>query len=421
MPLLRRAARRTRSWTSACRRCARASSASRRSTPAEPSTRCTPTSAASASSCSSRQFVPPEEIFTRVRLLLVLLGLAGWRTRALRRAMSERFGARRAESQVVEIASNDGYLLQYFVERGIPVLGIEPAANVAQGGRGAGHRRRWCEFFGSEPGARSWCDGGLRADLVIGNNVLAQVPDLNDFVAGTADAARRRRGVADDGVPAPAAADGRRTSSTPSTTSTSPTSRSAPRSRIFAAHGLTLFDVEEIAHARRLAAHLRPARRGRVAPVERARREPARRASRRPGLDRLGLLPRLRRAGAARCKRDLLRVPHRREAARASGRRLRRAGQGQHAAQLLRRSAPISSTSRSTAARYKQGRSCPARASRSTSPTKILETRPDYVLILPWNLKDEIMEQMAGDRRVGRALRRGDPRDEGPRVSCRQC
>src|SRR6267154_6510388 len=86
------------------------------------------------------------------------------------------------ESQVVEIASNDGYLLQYFVERGIPALGIEPAANVAAAAvkRGVPTVVR---FFGRET-ARKLVTDGIQPDLLLGNNVLAHVPDINDFVAG---------------------------------------------------------------------------------------------------------------------------------------------------------------------------------------------------------------------------------------------
>src|SRR5437016_1560213 len=85
-------------------------------------------------------------------------------------------------SLVVEVASNDGYLLQYFVQKGIPVLGIEPAANVAPEAEKKGV---WTlvRFFGTET-ARELVAAGKQADLLLGNNVLAQVPDLNDFVAG---------------------------------------------------------------------------------------------------------------------------------------------------------------------------------------------------------------------------------------------
>ena len=87
-----------------------------------------------------------------------------------------------SSSQVIEIASNDGYLLQYFKEKSIPVLGIEPAANVAEAACSKGIPTR-IQFFGTET-AHELLSEGLQADLLLGNNVIAHVPDLNDFVAG---------------------------------------------------------------------------------------------------------------------------------------------------------------------------------------------------------------------------------------------
>jgi SAM-dependent methyltransferase len=87
-------------------------------------------------------------------------------------------------SQVYEIASNDGYLLQHFVRLGIPATGIEPAANVAAAAREK-NIPTIVEFFGKDLARRLFSEG-KRADLIIGNNVLAQVPELNDFVAGMA-------------------------------------------------------------------------------------------------------------------------------------------------------------------------------------------------------------------------------------------
>lgn len=95
--------------------------------------------------------------------------------------MVERFGFDSA-SLAVEVASNDGYLLQYFVERGVPVLGIEPAANVAAAAEEIGVETE-VAFFGTEL-ARRLAGDGRRADLLLGNNVLAHTPYLNDFVAG---------------------------------------------------------------------------------------------------------------------------------------------------------------------------------------------------------------------------------------------
>jgi SAM-dependent methyltransferase len=86
------------------------------------------------------------------------------------------------QSQVVEIASNDGYLLQYFVERNIPVLGIEPTSGTAAIGRQKGIET-WVEFFGV-PLASQMVAKGKQADLLLGNNVLAHVPDINDFISG---------------------------------------------------------------------------------------------------------------------------------------------------------------------------------------------------------------------------------------------
>ena len=85
---------------------------------------------------------------------------------------------------MVELASNDGYLLQHFLPLGVPVLGIEPAANVARVAIDKGIPTR-IDFFGVEL-AEDLVAEGKRADLIVGNNVLAQVPDLNDFVAGMA-------------------------------------------------------------------------------------------------------------------------------------------------------------------------------------------------------------------------------------------
>jgi hypothetical protein len=97
--------------------------------------------------------------------------------------MTQRFGLG-PSSSVVELASNDGYLLQWFVKAGIPVLGIEPAANVAAAAEERGVPTL-VRFFGVELASQLVAEG-RRADLLIGNNVLAQVPDINDFVGGMA-------------------------------------------------------------------------------------------------------------------------------------------------------------------------------------------------------------------------------------------
>jgi predicted TPR repeat methyltransferase len=126
-------------------------------------------------------FVPTEEIFGEYAYFSAFSD--SWVEHA--REYVEMISARLAlsdKSLVVELASNDGYLLQHFLPKGIPVLGIDPAANVARAAEGRGVPTL-VEFFGTDL-AQQLAGEGRRADLVLGNNVLAQVPDLNDFVEG---------------------------------------------------------------------------------------------------------------------------------------------------------------------------------------------------------------------------------------------
>lgn len=96
--------------------------------------------------------------------------------------MIERFGFS-SESRVIEIASNDGYLLQYFKEAGVPVLGVEPTANTAQVAVDKGIPTM-VEFFSTLFAQKQLVEQGISGDLILGNNVLAHVPDINDFVGG---------------------------------------------------------------------------------------------------------------------------------------------------------------------------------------------------------------------------------------------
>src|SRR6202451_1479257 len=130
-----------------------------------------------------REYVTPESIFTEYDYFSSYS--ASWVEHARRYCeMIQQRLKLDPNSQVYEIASNDGYLLQHFVRLGIPVTGIEPAANVAAVAREK-NDPIIVEFFGVVL-ARRLIAGGKRADLIIGNNVLAQVPDLNDFVGGMA-------------------------------------------------------------------------------------------------------------------------------------------------------------------------------------------------------------------------------------------
>ena len=96
--------------------------------------------------------------------------------------MVDRFGFDQ-QSQVVEIASNDGYLLQYFKDHHVPVLGFDPTANTAAAAAEKGIETI-VEFFGEQTATQELVAKGIKADLIIGNNVLAHVPDINDFVKG---------------------------------------------------------------------------------------------------------------------------------------------------------------------------------------------------------------------------------------------
>lgn len=124
---------------------------------------------------------PPEELFSDYAYFSSYA--ASWVAHAERLAEQSiaRFGLD-PSCRVIEVASNDGYLLQHFVKRGIPVLGVEPAANVAAAAEARGIPSR-VMFFGRD-GARRLAAEGFQADLMIGANVLAHVPDINDFVAG---------------------------------------------------------------------------------------------------------------------------------------------------------------------------------------------------------------------------------------------
>ena len=129
------------------------------------------------------EFESPEKIFSEYAYFSSYTDSWLEHSRNYAALMQARLGLD-GSSQVVEIASNDGYLLQYFARQGIPVLGIEPAANVAAAAAKKGIPTL-VRFFGVEV-AQELAAAGQRADLLLGNNVLAHVPDINDFIAGMA-------------------------------------------------------------------------------------------------------------------------------------------------------------------------------------------------------------------------------------------
>jgi SAM-dependent methyltransferase len=312
---------------------------------------------------------------------------------AYARRMIERFGFG-PEQQVVEVASNDGYLLRWFQERGIPVLGIEPAANVAEAARAAGIPTE-VKFFG-EATARELVERGTRADLLVGNNVLAHVPGLNDFVTGL-KVLLAPTGVLTMEFPHLLRLMDEDQFDTIYHEHYSYFSFTTVR-KVFAAHGLTLFDVEELlTHGGSLRIY--------------ARHE---NDDSKPVGERVGdLLSREDAAGFSllatyqtfdervrRVKRGLLRFLIQ---AREEGKAVAGYGAPAKGNTLLNYCGIRSDFVDYTVDRspHKQGRFLPGTRIPIHGPDRLRETRPDYVLILPWNLKEEIMEQMADIRSWG--------------------
>ncbi len=290
-------------------------------------------------------------------------------------------------SQVVEIASNDGYLLQYFVERGIRSLGIEPAANVAAAATARGVPTH-VEFFG-ESLARNLVRQGLAADLVVGNNVLAHVPAINDFVSGLAILVKPE-GVITLEFPHLLQLVEQNQFDTIYHEHFSYFSLSTVV-RIFERHGLEVFDVEELAtHGGSLRVYARrtpaagPDRHARVAALIARERQ-------------AGLMSpeRYRRFGeeVMGIKRRLLEFLIR---AKNEGRSVAAYGAPAKGNTLLNYCGVRSDMVEYTVDRspHKQGRFLPGTRIPIFAPDRVAETRPAYLLILPWNLKDEVIQQM---------------------------
>ncbi len=290
-------------------------------------------------------------------------------------------------SQVVELASNDGYLLQYFMEREIPVLGIEPAANVAQVARDKGVRTL-VKFFGRAT-AREVA-AMMKADLIIGNNVLAHVPDLNDFVAGI-KIVLGPRGVVTMEFPHLLHLIGRNEWDTIYHEHFSYFSFRTV-GRVFERHGMTLFDVEELpTHGGSLRIYGRHAEDETKPITERARELTEREHE--GGFDRLetylGFSEEVRQA-----KWELLEflIARRRE-----GNRIAAYGAPAKGNTLLNYCGVGRDMIEYTCDLnpHKQGHYLPGTRIPIRPPDAIRETQPDLVFILPWNLREEIMEQLS--------------------------
>jgi SAM-dependent methyltransferase len=338
------------------------------------------------------EFETPEQIFSDYAYFSSYS--SSWLDHSRRYAeqMIERLGLD-GHSRVVEIASNDGYLLQFFRDRDVSVLGVEPAANVAEVAVDKGIPTV-VEFFGEEVAGKLASDA--RADLLLGNNVLAHVPDLNDFVAGMKVLLK---------------SDGVITMEFPHLMRLIEDNQwdtiyhehfsyfsFLTVSAVFAAHGLRVFDVEELpthgGSLRIYGAHAEdPDRQETDAARELRERE------RSAGYERLetylgyGLR-------VAQDKRQIMRFL---------------IDLKEHGLSIVGYGAPAKGN---TLLNYcgvrrefidytvdlnphKQGHFLPGSHIPIRSPEQIREDRPDVVLILPWNLKDEIMEQLGFIREWG--------------------
>jgi SAM-dependent methyltransferase len=293
-----------------------------------------------------------------------------------------------ARSQVVEIASNDGYLLQYFKQRGVSVLGVEPAANVAKVALEERGIPSLVEFFGVQTAKKMVADG-TGADLLLGNNVLAHVPDINDFVAGM-KILLKPDGIITMEFPHLLRLIEQNQFDTIYHEHFSYLSFMTVE-RIFAHAGLKLFDVEELpthgGSLRIFAAHAESNR-----SVEK-RVEMMRLLERQFGLESIETY-RAFHESVRETKRAFLEFLIQ---AKRRGRRIAAYGAAAKGNTLLNYCGVRDDFIDYVVDKnpYKQNSFLPGVHLPIYGPEKLAETQPDYVLILPWNIKDEVMEQMS--------------------------
>ena len=331
------------------------------------------------------QVVPPEVLFTDYAYFSSYSDSWVDHARRFAEAACDRFRLD-GRSQVVEVASNDGYLLRHFAEMGVPVLGIEPAENVAEVARAAGIPTE-AVFFGTAA-AEDLRRRGIAADLLVANNVIAHVPDLNDFVAGLAVA------VADQGV----------------------LSIEFPHllnlmvvgqfdtiyhehfcyfslrslEAVLASHAVRVFDVEELpTHGGSLRVH---ACRDRATHATTASVAALRHKEAEAGMDRLdtysGFGEKVDQARAA--LRTFL------DGCKAAGQTVVAYGATAKGNTLLNTTGVGPGDLAYVADRnpHKQGRYLPGSHLEVRPPEEIKATRPDFVLLLAWNLLDEVSAQL---------------------------
>lgn len=339
------------------------------------------------------EYVTPEHIFSDYAYFSSYSD--SWLEHANRYAQMaiDRF-ALGTSSRVVELASNDGYLLQYFARRAIPVLGVEPAANIAAVAEEKGIPTV-VKFFGRDT-AQELASRGVHADLLIGNNVLAHVPELNDFVEGM-KVLLHPHGVITMEFPHLQRLMEENQFDTIYHEHFSYFSFLTVE-KVFAAHGLAIFDVEELpTHGGSLRIYARHTDDTRQCVTERV--GALRTREQMLGFDRLESYLSFT-SRVEETKRKLLDfLIH----AKDEGKTIVGYGAPGKGNTLLnycgiRTDFLMYTVDRSP---YKQGWFLPGTHIPIYAPDKIMETRPDYVLILPWNVREEVMTQMEQIRAWG--------------------
>ena len=339
------------------------------------------------------EFVAAEDIFTEYAYFSSYSDSWVAHARAYVDMAIERFGLG-PDSLVMEVASNDGYLLRHVVERGIPALGIEPAANVAEAARELGIETI-VRFFGRELAAELVAQG-RRADLVAANNVMAHVPDLNDFVAGF-EMVLAPEGVVTIEVPHLLRLVEDNQFDTIYHEHFQYFSFLSAQ-RVLAAHGLEVFDVDELkSHGGSLRYYAQRRATG-TRPIEQRVHDLVAR-ERELGFDTLETHLAFT-AQVEETKWSLLEflIAKRREGKRIAG--YGAPGKGNT---LLNYCGIRTDLLEYTVDRnpYKQGQFLPGTHIPIRHPEVLEQDRPDYILILPWNLKEEIVAQLDHAREWG--------------------
>lgn len=331
--------------------------------------------------------VPAEDIFSDYAYFSSFSSSWVEHAKAYSEKLIEKLGLGK-DSLVAEIASNDGYLLKHFVAKDIPVLGIEPAANVAKAAEKVGVKTE-VAFFGVETATRL-AKNGLQADLMAANNVMAHVPDINDFIGG---------------VPVLLGEEGVFTIEFPHLLNLIEKVQFdtiyhehysylslLTVEKILTAHGLRVFDVEELpthgGSLRVFACHKSAQKYTDTAGLNALREKEAA-----AGLDTIGayqnFTPRVEKV-----RDDLLAFL---KTAKADGKNVAGYGAAAKGNTLLNYCGVGPELIDFVVDRNpeKQGTLLPGSHIPVFAPEKIATEKPDYVLILPWNLADEISSEMA--------------------------